>query len=155
LGWLKSNVVYELYDGVPDFDTPMGVLLMLVWRQRQAIEFQKQRSLIQALASQKEADDKVIKDVFDQMKEAFFPFDKNARKSELKKMEEVMKAWINRGPLAVTALEDPGRNRKMASKLFQGQRVLAARKTERETGKTVEIDPFQKAKQRRRTRGAS
>ena len=153
MGWLKSNVVYELFEGVPDFDTPMGVLLMLVWRQRQQIEFQKQRSLIQALAAQKEADDKVIKDVFEELKEAFFPFDKNARTSELKKMEEVMKAWINRGPLAVTALEDPGRNRKMASKLSQGQRVLAARAAERETGRTTALDPFQKA--RRRRRGAS
>lgn len=153
MGWLKSNVVYELYDGVPDFDTPMGVLLMLVWRQRQAIEFQKHRSLIQALAAQKDADDKIIKDVFDQMKEAFFPFEKNARTSEIKKMEEVMKAWINRGPLAVKALEDPGRSRKMASRLSQGQRVLAARKAEKETGKTAPLDPFQKARHRRR--GAS
>lgn len=153
MGWLKSNVVYELYEGVPDFDTPMGVLIMLVWRQRQAIEFQKQRSLIQALAAQKEADDKVIKDVFDQLKEVFFPFEKNARTTEVKKMEEVMKAWINRGPLAVTVLEDPGRNRKMASRLAQGQRVMQARQAAKDDGRTVALDPFSKA--RRRRRGAS
>ena len=149
MGWLKSNVVYELHEGIPDFDTPMGVLLMLVWRQRQAIEFQKQRSLIQALAAQKDADDKIIKDVFDQMKEAFFPFEKNARSSDIKKMEEVMKAWISRGPLEVKAMEDQGRN-KMASRLTQGQRMLAARKEEKDTGRTKSIDPFQKAKRRRR-----
>ncbi len=150
MGWLKSNVVYELYEGVPDFDTPMGVLLLLVWRQRQAIEFQKTRSLIQGLAVQKDADNKIIKDAFDQLKEVFFPFEKNARSSELKKMEEVMKAWVNRGPLAVKALEDPGRNRKMAGRLFQGQRALASRKAEKETGRTVALDPFQKARRRRR-----
>lgn len=150
---MKSNVVYELHDGVPDFDTPMGVLLMLVWRQRQAIDFQKQRSIIQALAAQKDAEDKIIKEVFDQLKEAFFPFEKNARTSEIKKMEEVMKAWINRGPLSVKVLEEPGRDRKIRSRLTQGQRVLASRKAAQETGKTVALDPFQKA--RRRRRGAS
>ncbi len=29
----------------------------------------------------------IIKDAFDQLKEVFFPFEKNARSSELKKME--------------------------------------------------------------------
>ncbi len=84
----------------------MGILLMLVWRQRQAIEFQKQRSIIQALAAQKDSDNQVIKDVFEHLKEAFFPFEKNARTSEIKKMEEVMRSWISRGPLAVKSLEE-------------------------------------------------
>lgn len=126
---------------------------MLVWRQRQAIEFQKQRSLIQALAAQKDADDKTIKDVFEQLKEVFFPFEKNARTSDLKKMEEVMKVWINRGPMEVKALEDPGRNRKMASRLRQGQKTLAVRQEEKESGRTTALDPFQKT--RRRQRGVS
>lgn len=155
MGWLKSNVVFEMFEGIPDFDTPMGILLLLVWKQRQSIEFQKNRALVQALAAQKDADDKVIKDVFENMKEAFFPFEKNARGSEMKKMQEVMKAWINRGPLEVKALEDPGANKKVANRLSQGQRALANRQVEKATGKTVAIDPFQKARRKARRGTAS
>ena len=153
MGWLKSNVAYEKHDGVPDFDSPMGVLMMLVWRQRQAIEFQKTRALIQGLAVQKDADNEIIKKAFDELKEAFFPFQKNARKSEHKKMEEVMKAWINRGPLGITVLDDPKARKKVAGRLSQGQKELAKHKEQTQAGKTKALDPFQKAQ--RRTRGAS
>src|SRR5690349_7824576 len=149
-------MLYEKATKLPPFSTPTGVMFLLVFKMRQAIEFQKSRSLIQALMSQQGAQDDTIKKVFDDLKEAFFPFNKNQRDAELKQMKKVLDFWTKHGP--VTVIPDQTYNakdqhRKMATKLARGQQALANRLTMEKQGRAVELDPFQKAK--RRSRGAS
>lgn len=135
---------------LPDFRTPTGIMFLLVSKMRQNIEFQKSRSLIQALMSQQGAENEHIKKAFDDLKEAFFPFDKNQKEVELKKMKSAMEHWVNHGPVVVTvddAYQQQDRQRKMGMKLAKGRAKLAERYTQR----TEQLDPFEKAK--RRTRG--
>ena len=126
-------------------------MFLLVWKMRQAIEFQKSRSLIQALMAQQGAQDESIKKVFDDLKEAFFPFDKNQKTAELKKMREAMDFWIKQGPVVIEAQDDGQSKRKIASKLARGQQALANRLSMSEKGQMVEMDLFQKAKRRPRS----
>jgi hypothetical protein len=146
-------MLYEKATKLPPFSTPTGVMFLLVWKMRQSIEFQKSRALIQALMSQQGAQDEHIKKVFDDLKESFFPFDKNQRAAELKKMKDAMNYWVNHGPVVVVPQDDGKSQRRMASKLAKGAKDLAQRLTMEKQGSMVELDPFQKAK--RRQRGAS
>lgn len=149
MGWLQANMLYEKATKLPPFSTPTGIMFLLVFKMRQSIEFQKSRALVQALISQQGADNEHIKKAFDDLKEAFFPFDKNQREAELKKMRVEMERWVKHGPVAVTVDErysEKDRNRKMGMKLAKGQAKLA----ERLTQKTERLDPFEKAKRRPR-----
>lgn len=143
-------MLYEKSTKLPDFRTPTGIMFLLVYKMRQSIEFQKSRALIQAMASQQGAENEHIRKAYDDLKEAFFPFDKNQREAELKKMRSAVEHWVKHGPVVVTvddAYQQQDRQRKMGVKLAKGQAKLA----ERYTQKTESLDPFQKA--RRRTRG--
>lgn len=128
-------------------------MFILVWKMRQSIEFQKSRSLVQALMSQQGAQDESIKKAFDDLKEAFFPFDKNQRSVELKKMNEALMKELKRGPLVIDVVEDPMAKRKMAPKLARGQKDLANRLSMERSGQMTGIDAIQRAQ--RRPRGAS
>lgn len=128
-------------------------MFILVWKMRQQIEFQKSRSMVQALMAQQGAQDEHIKKAFEDLKESFFPFDKNQKAGELKKMRTVLDFWLKQGPVVVQKEVDPREQAKMASKLARGQRDLENKVAARKEGKTMDLDPFQKAK--RRTRGAS
>lgn len=146
-------MLYEKATKLPPFSSPTGMMFLLVWKMRQAIEFQKSRALVQAMMSQKGAQDENIKKVFDELKEAFFPFDKNQKEAELKKMRNAMDFWVKHGPVVVEAQDDGKNARKMASRLQKGQQNLADRLSNEKQGKIVAMDPYTKAK--RRTRGAS
>lgn len=102
--------------------------------------------------SQQGANDEHIKKAFDDLKEAFFPFDKNQRHAELKKMKDAMNYWVNHGPVVIEAQPDGRQEKKMASKLARGLRDLESRRAQEKSGRLVELDPFDKAK--RRSRGA-
>src|SRR5258708_5648124 len=115
-------MLYEKATKLPPFSTPTGIMFLLVFKMRQSIEFQKSRTLVQALMSQQGANDEHIKKAFDDLKEAFFPFDKNQRQAELKKMRDAMNYWINQGPVVVELQSDPKQERRMASKLARGQK---------------------------------
>lgn len=130
----------------------MEMLFILVWKMRQDIEFHKSRATMQALLSQKGADDKSIMQAFSDLRDAFFPFDKNQKTDEVRRLRESMMKEINRGPVSVTALEDPGR-KKVASRLAKGQREMARRMSEQKDGTTLSLDAFDKSK--KRPRGAS
>jgi hypothetical protein len=143
-------MLYEKATKLPPFSTPTGIMFLLVFKMRQSIEFQKSRAIVQALISQQGAQDENIKKAFDDLKEAFFPFDRNQRQAELKKMREAMKYWINQGPVVVEAQMDPRQGRRMASKLARGQRSLEERKEQEKTGRIVGLDAFEKAKRRKR-----
>jgi hypothetical protein len=127
----------------------MEIVFILLWKMRQDIEFQKQRALMQAQLAQKGAESKFILEAFEQLREAFFPFDKNQKKDENNRMREQLLKEIGRGPLAVTVLEDPNR-RKVASRLVKGQADLAQKREMSEQGKTVNIDAFDRARKRPR-----
>jgi hypothetical protein len=144
-------MLYEKATKLPPFSTPTGMMFLLVWKMRQSIEFQKSRALIQALMSQQGAQDDNIRKVFDELKEAFFPFDKNQRTAELKKMRDAMNYWVKHGPVVIERQDDGGNSRKMASRLRSGQKSLAERAAQEKQGGTVKLDPFQKAKRRTRS----
>jgi broad specificity phosphatase PhoE len=137
----------------PEPGSPMEMVYLLVWKMRQNIEFHKSRATMQALLSLKGAEDKTIMAAFDDLREAFFPFDKNEKKDEIKRMKDEMLKEINRGPLAITVLADPNR-KKVASRLVRGEADLMQRQRLTQSGRAVNIDAFQKA-QRRTRRGVS
>jgi hypothetical protein len=145
-------MLYEKATKLPPFGTPTGILFLLVFKMRQSIEFQKSRALVQALMSQQGANDEHIKKAFDDMKEAFFPFDRNQRTAEIKKMRDAMNYWVGQGPVVVEAQGDPRQERRMASKLARGQKDLSNRIAQEKAGRSVGLDPFDQAK--RRSRGA-
>lgn len=127
----------------------MEIVFLLVWKMRQDIEFHKSRATLQALLSQKGAEDKAILEAFNDLREAFFPFDKNEKQSGLKKLKEAMLKEIKRGALSVTPMVDPNR-RKVASRLAQGRADLERHKTMARSGKATGIDAFQRARLRPR-----
>ena len=147
-------MMYERAMRPPEPGSPMEMVHLLVWKMRQNIEFHKSRATMQALLSIKGAEDKTIMAAFDDLKEAFFPFDKNERKDELKKLKDEMLREISRGPLAITVLSDPNR-KKVASRLVRGDKDLAQRQQLEKAGRVVSIDAFQKAQRRTRRPGAS
>ena len=130
----------------------MEMVFLLVWKMRQDIEFHKSRATMQALLAQKGAEPKEIKEAFDMLKEAFFPFDKNQKTDEAARMKAAMQREISRGPLEVTAMEDPNR-KKVAGRLTRGDRELEQQNEMKKQGQSVNIDAFDKA--RHRPRGAS
>lgn len=146
-------MLYEKATKLPAFSTPMGIMFLLVWKMRQAIDFQKSRSLIQALMSQQGAQDENIKKVFDELKEAFFPFDKNQRDADIKKMRQAMDYWVKHGPVVVQAQDDGKQQKKIASRIAKGQQSLANRLKSEQSGEVTRLDPYTQAK--RRPRGVS
>lgn len=141
-------MLYEKATKLPPFSTPTGIMFLLVFKMRQTIEFQKSRSLIQALMAQQGAQDEHIKKVFEDLKEAFFPFDKNQKSAELKKMKDAMNFWVGHGPVVVEAQSDPRQERRMASKLARGQHDLSNRVAQQ--GLRTGLDPFESAQRRSR-----
>jgi hypothetical protein len=102
----------------------MEIIFLLVWKMRQNIEFQTARSTLQALLNQKGAEPKHIEDAFEDLKNSFFPFEKNQKKQEIGALRQAMMREIARGALSVTPMADPDR-RKMANRLVRGQERLA------------------------------
>lgn len=144
-------MLYEKATKLPPFSTPTGIMFLLVFKMRQSIEFQKTRTLVQALMSQQGANDEHIKKAFDDMKEAFFPFDSNQRNAELKKMKNAMNYWVNHGPVVVESQADNRQDKRIASKLARGQRDLSTRMSQQKAGMMTGMDPFKEAKRRKRS----
>ncbi len=128
----------------------MELVFLMVWKMRQQIDFQKSRVTVQALMAQKGAEDKHIKEAFEDLRDAFFPYDKNARKTDLKKMREAMYSELARGPLSITALSDPNQ-KKVQSRLDRGQAELRKHQVMTEAGKLTRMDTLEKARRRART----
>ncbi len=141
--------MFEKATRLPEPGSPMEMIFLLIWKMRQDIEFHKSRATMQALLAQKDASQKEIMDAFDMLKEAFFPFDRNQKGDEIRRMKEAMQQEIARGPIQVTPLDDPGR-KKVASRLVQGQQELGRQHQMQQTGKTVSIDAYDRARRRPR-----
>lgn len=119
---------------------------------REEKEFQKSRSVLQALLNQKGASEKYIMEAFEDLKNAHFPFNKNKKENEIKQQKEVLKSWIANGPLELTPMVDL-HARKNKSKLERGQAILRRRAAMLQHGQLETLDPYETAK--RRPRGAS
>lgn len=151
MGWARANIMFEKAKRVPEPGSPMEIVFILLWKMRQDIEFQKSRATLQALLSQKEVESKPVIEAFDNLREAFFPFNKNQKKSDLKTMRDQLMREVRKGPVSVIPTEDVNK-RKVQSRLVRGERDLAKKEAMHKSGKTVDIDSFDKA--RRRTRRA-
>jgi DNA modification methylase len=128
----------------------MEMIFLMVWKRRQDIEFQKSRATLQALLSQKGAADKEILKAFEDLKDAFFPYDKNQKSDEIKKMREAMQKELKRGPLEISVIRDPD-HKKTEAKLAKGQEVLRQGEALRREGRLQPMDPFDRARRRKRT----
>lgn len=138
---------------LPPRTSPMGIMFLMVQAMRQNLEFQKSRVMAQAMLAQKGADEKSISEAFDMLKEAFFPFDKNQKKAQLKDMRTQMLREISRGPLGITPMADPNR-KKVASRLVQGQGEQTRREQMTKAGALSSMDAFDQARKRRRNERA-
>lgn len=127
----------------------MEILFLLVWNMRQEIEFQKQRVLVQAMLAQRGAEQEEIIKAFDHLRQVFFPYDKNAKKEELKKMRDVLQRSVAAGPMEVRPLVDTYLP-KIKSSLERGQVSLKKKADMLRSGASVQLDPFEKARRRPR-----
>lgn len=143
-------MVYDKAAKVPAPGDPMEIFFLLIWKMRQDIEFQKSRSTLQALLNQKGAESKHIEEAFEDLKNSFFPHDKNQRKQEIGNLRQVMMREIARGALAVVPTVDPDQ-RKMANRLARGQERLMTRQQQMIDLSQAQVIP-QTTGPRRRTR---
>ncbi len=141
--------MFEKAKRVPNPGSPMEIVFMLVWNMRQDIEFHKSRATLQALLSQKDVEGKTVMKAFDGLRDAFFPYNKNQKKGELKQLREQLLQEVKRGPVSVTPMQDVNK-RKVASRLVRGEQALARKSEMQQSGKTVNIDAFDRARQRTR-----
>jgi hypothetical protein len=139
-------------DVLPDPGSPMEILMLVLWRMRQQIEFQKSRSVITALLNQQGAEAKYIEQAYDDLRESFFPFEKGEKEEEIATLKKVMQKELSRGPLSVKPMVDLTRD-KMKKKLAKGERIMKekADRLKKGTLKTLDKDPFAQARARRRS----
>lgn len=141
--------------GVLDPGSPMEFIFLMLWRMRQQIEFQKSRSIVQALMSQQGAEGEAIEKAFDDLRQSFFPFEQKQRSVEIAELKKAMDTELARGALKVTPMIDLTRV-KMRQKLSQGQEVMTQRAELLRVGKlrTLDVDPLEVARRRQRKRAA-
>lgn len=118
--------MFDKASRVPKPGDPVELVFLLIWKMREGIEFQKSRSTLQALMNQKGAEPKHIEEAFEDLRMAFFPFEKNQKKQEIGNLRQTMMREIARGALSVTPTVDPD-SRKMANRLARGQEQLLKR----------------------------
>lgn len=104
----------------------MELVFLLVWKARQNSEFQKSRSTLQGLLSQKGASSKEILEAFEALKEAYFPYEKNQTKEENRQMREMLEREVKRGPVQVTPLPELTRPKKSLRQEQQLDRLRKA-----------------------------
>lgn len=126
----------------------MELAFLLVWKMRQNIEFQKSRSMVQALMSQTGAQTENITKAFDDLKEAFFPHDKTNKKIEIKHMREQLNKAMAKGPLSITPMSDPN-EKKTKPRLERGQAELRRHAAMSETGKLSKLDKASPVRKRK------
>lgn len=133
---------------MPEAGSPMELLFLLVWNMRQRIEFQKSRATLQALLSQQGAESKDIMASFEDLRESFFPFDKNEKEDEKRRLRDELMKEVTRGPVVVQPMVDL-HHPKIASKLARGQDRLEQRVSYYDG---TPIDEFRQAQRRPRRR---
>ena len=142
---------------MPESGSPMEMIFLVVWRMRQQIEFHKSRVVVQALLNQQGAEAKHIEEAYDDLREAFFPFEKAKKAEEITDLKKVMHQELARGALSVKPMMDLTKD-SVKQKLTQGQVAIEERASLLKSGRLRRLDredPFQKAKNRERGASAS
>lgn len=135
----------------------MEILFLVLWRMRQQVEFHKSRVVVQALLAQQGVESKHIEAAYDDLKEAYFPFEKAKRDEEITDLKKIMHRELAKGALSVTPMADLTKDN-MKQKLSQGRAALSERATLIRSGRLQSLDrgdPFEKAKKRDRDVSAS
>jgi hypothetical protein len=138
-------------EGMPDPGSPMEILFMVLWRMRQQTEFHKSRAVIQALMSQEGVEGEAVEKAFEDLRNAFFPFEESMKAEQDKKFRKILFKELARGPLRVTPMTDVTKE-SLKQKLNQGQRELREQARQLRSGqlRPLDRDPFEKARHRRR-----
>ncbi len=149
-------MVFEKWEGkLPEIGSPMEMVFLATWKMRQNIKFQENRVLVQALLSQQGVEGKVIEKAFEDLKAAYFPFEKTRVEEEKDMLKKVLQKEVTRGGMRVTPLVDTMRPM-MKQKLSRGARLLDEKAMLLKQGRLKPLDqpnPFTISK--RRPRNAS
>ena len=157
MGWARANILFDRMKTMPDPGSPMEILMLVLWRMRQNIDFQKSRAIITALLNQQGAEPKQIEKSYNDLRAAYFPFESGEREEEIAVLKKVMQKELARGPLSVKPMVDLTRDT-MKRKLAKGDRILRERANSLRQGSLTaldEKDPFLEARTRRRSSASS
>lgn len=99
----------------------------MIWRMRQEQEFQKSRSILQALLLQQDSKEKaeLVSKSFDMLREAFFPFDKRRGDAEILELRKHLMKEMAKGPVQVVSMDLRRGNRNV--KRFQKSDAISRR----------------------------
>lgn len=131
----------------------MEMIFLVVWKMRQNIEFQKTRVLVQAQMSQQGVESKLIEKAYEDLRGAYFPFEKTQREESIDQLRKALTKEISRGGLSIKPMMDLTRAQ-MRQKLDRGAHILNQRASLLKEGRLKSIDqgtPFTNAKRRPRT----
>lgn len=130
----------------------MEMIFLVVWRMRQNIEFQKTRVVVQAQMSQQGVEAKLIERAFEDLRGAFFPFEKTQKEETNDQLRKALMKEIGRGGLSIKPMMDLTRTQ-MKQKLTKGAHVLTQRADLLREGRLKSLDqkPFALSKRRPRT----
>lgn len=145
-------MIFDKATRVPPPGDPMEIFFLLIWKMRQDIEFQKSRATLQALLNQKGAEAKHIEAAFEDLRAAFFPFEKNQKKQEINNLRQLMMREVARGALSIVPMSDPD-HRKVANRIARGQERLLKR--QQQILDLSRLTPVQTKTGPRRHQGAS
>jgi hypothetical protein len=112
--------MYDKLSSPPTPGTPLESVMLLVWRMRQDIEFQRTRVMVNAVlaaAAQGEniqSANKELQDAWQDFLDESFPYQKGQRVKTDEAAIEFLKQEVAKGPLTVTPLQPVG---KASSKL--------------------------------------
>lgn len=107
----------------------MERLFLIVWKMRQDQEFQKSRVLVQSLMLMMgKEENEVAKRAYDDLRNAFFPYDRNEGVQETHELKKLIQKEHARGPLRVRAIEMPRRGKRIAFFDAPQEKVAAARR---------------------------
>jgi len=138
---------------LPEIGSPMEMIFLVVWKMRQNIEFQKTRVLVQAQMSQQGVEGKLIEKAYEDLRGAYFPFEKTQREETIDQLRKALHKEIARGGLVIKPQIDMTRSQ-MRQKLNRGAHILSQRADLLREGRLKSIDrgtPFTAAKRRPRT----
>lgn len=138
---------------LPEIGSPMEMIFLVVWKMRQNIEFQKTRVIVQAQMSQQGVEGKLIEKAFEDLRGAFFPFEKTEREETIDQLRKALTKEIARGGLSIKPMMDLTRSQ-MRQKLNRGAHILNQRADLLREGRLKPIDqgtPFANSKRRPRT----
>lgn len=107
--------MYDKLTEPPAPGTPLESVMLLVWRMRQDIEFQKSRVLVDAIVASAAQGDAISKanqelqEAWQDFLDEFYPYQKGQRVRTDQAAIEFLKQEVAKGPLKVTPLQPVGK----------------------------------------------